>query len=55
MKRDLRKKRKPVYRNRRKHPYVYTYEVNEAAKELGVSKQQLQSFINDRVEDIQSY
>lgn len=53
MTRDNRVKRVPIKTNRRRIPYVYNYEVAEAARELNISTSSLQQYINDRVEEIQ--
>lgn len=51
---DLRKKREKVAKERRKSKYIYTYEVAEAARILGIPEKNLQHHINENIDDIQA-
>lgn len=51
---DMRKKRQKVKRDNRKNKYIYTYEVAEAARILGVPEKNLQEHINSNIDDIQA-
>lgn len=49
---DRRIKRIQISKNRRTKPYIYSYEVSEAAKELGIPSNILQTYINENINDI---
>jgi hypothetical protein len=51
---DQRKKREKIKKDNRKNKYIYTYEVAEAARILGVPERNLQRHINENIDDIQA-
>jgi hypothetical protein len=51
---DLRNKREKVKKDNRKNKYIYTFEVAEAARILGVPTKNLQTYINEGVDSIQA-